>query len=206
MTSAVGPTADGNVPHVVIFGDFNCPFSAVASARAAHLQRRGVAQVHWHAVEHDPTIASGGEPVFGEVAQGLRGELETIRELLDADEPDLLRAPSRRVNTARAVDAYAAAGIGSGPGAQRLRERLFIAYWHDDRDISDPGVLQELGATGANKALAGRWRDDWQFLDQSIVPTMVLPDGYVSRGLGALARLLDACRGQLDVLSGALRR
>lgn len=204
--TGVSPAADGEVPDVVIFGDFNCPFSALASARASELERRGAAYVNWRLVEHDPTIAPGGELALGDVGQEIRGELEIIRGLLGADEPDLLRAPSRRVNTARAVEAYAAAGTGSGLEAARLRERLFTAYWHHGRDISDPGVLQDLGAMGANKVLADRWRGEWQSLDQPIVPTMVLPDGYVSRGLGALARLLDACRGQLDVLRGGAYR
>jgi hypothetical protein len=35
------------------------------------------------------------------------------------------------------------------------------------------------------------WRDTWHGLERPMVPMLVLPDGYVSRGLGALARLAD---------------
>jgi hypothetical protein len=35
------------------------------------------------------------------------------------------------------------------------------------------------------------WRDTWYGLERPMVPMLVLPDGYVSRGLGALARLAD---------------
>lgn len=37
--------------------------------------------------------------------------------------------------------------------------------------------------------MAEEWRAAWQAATDPIVPVLVLPDGYVSRGLGALARL-----------------
>ncbi len=54
--------------HLVIDGDFNCLFSALASSRAAHLGRTGAARVEWRAVEHDPDIPLRGEPVRGALA------------------------------------------------------------------------------------------------------------------------------------------
>ncbi len=49
---------------------------------------------------------------------------------------------------------------------------------------------------------AAQWRAAWQSLPQQLVPVMVLPDGYVSRGLGALARLAEAIGGANDPLRG----
>ena len=37
---------------LVVYGDFNCPFSALASARVEYLERHGFAAVDWRAVEH----------------------------------------------------------------------------------------------------------------------------------------------------------
>ena len=52
----------------MIFGDFNCPFSALASARAVELEKRHIAQIQWRAVEHDPTIPPAGDPVSDDQA------------------------------------------------------------------------------------------------------------------------------------------
>ena len=38
---------------VVVYGDFNCPWSYLASRRAAVLAEDGV-DVDWRAVEHEP--------------------------------------------------------------------------------------------------------------------------------------------------------
>ena len=43
----------GAVPSVVIPGDFNCPFSALANARAGRLAAEGRLQVDWCSVEYD---------------------------------------------------------------------------------------------------------------------------------------------------------
>jgi hypothetical protein len=43
---------------------------------------------------------------------------------------------------------------------------------------------------GARDVVAARkWQDEYEALPRPITPTLVLPDGYVSRGLGALERL-----------------
>ena len=39
-------------PKLIVYGDFNCPFSALASARVGYLERHGFADVDWRAVEH----------------------------------------------------------------------------------------------------------------------------------------------------------
>jgi hypothetical protein len=57
-------------------------------------------------------------------------------------------------------------------------------------------VIGELGADVADAAAdvgphVAAWQAEWQGLDRRVVPMLVLPDGYLSRGLGALARLAD---------------
>jgi 2-hydroxychromene-2-carboxylate isomerase len=47
---------------VIIYGDFNCPYSYLASQRADRLARGGIARVDWRAVEHDHGLALTGAP------------------------------------------------------------------------------------------------------------------------------------------------
>jgi hypothetical protein len=72
-----------------------------------------------------------------------------------------------------------------------LREALFSAYWDDALDLGDNQVVRRFCGERRDHATASRWREEWEALPRSLVPVMVLPDGYVSRGLGALARLAD---------------
>ena len=54
-----------------------------------------------------------------------------------------------------------------------------------------------IGELGGDAAAAGgewrvsKWREEWLGHDRHLVPMLVLPDGHVSRGLGALARLAE---------------
>lgn len=171
---------------LIVYGDFNCPFSALASARVRRLERLGTVQVDWRAVEHAPDIPPEGIEVTGELASELRRELEQIRGLLGAGEPDRLRLPTRQPNTRLATTAYAAT---PAPDRPAMRDRLFAAHWIEGADLTDHTTLAQLGATITDTATADQWRAEWTALTEPIVPVMVLPDGYVSRGLGALTRL-----------------
>lgn len=179
-------------PVVVIYGDFNCPFSAAASARAERVEAAGKAEVDWHAVEHAPQIPTGGQPVTGDLAEELDREIDRIFEQLTPAETGLLHRPTRQVNTNAATVAFA----GTAPERRReLRRAIFSAYWQHDADIADGDTLTDLGASVVDTELAAAWRRSWLSLPDPIVPAMVLPDGYVSRGLGALARLGGALEG-----------
>jgi 2-hydroxychromene-2-carboxylate isomerase len=172
---------------LTIYGDFNCPFSALASARADVLLAAGSLQIDWRAIQHDMTIPGAGEPVDGATSAALAAEIATI---LDLSEPDLglrLGIPPVRSNTALASTALAAAG----DDADRLRQRLFAAVWAEGRNLGDPAELHRLDAGGRDLAVARRWQGEYEALSRPVTPTLVLPDGYVSRGLGALARLAD---------------
>ena len=45
---------------LVVYGDFNCPFSALASRRVDRIEAQGRARVDWRAVEHDEQIPRTG--------------------------------------------------------------------------------------------------------------------------------------------------
>ena len=73
--------------------------------------------------------------------------------------------------------------------------------WAEGRNLGDPAELRRLDADGRDVAVARRWQDEFEALPRPITPTLVLPDGYVSRGLGALARLADLADRGPDVLT-----
>lgn len=176
--------------HLVIYGDFNCPYSCLASFRADRLVLARTAEIEWRAVEHDPSISVPSNPAEGELRAMLDREVAEVRGLLQPDEVFPIKQPTVQPNTARAVAAYATAG---GNERDQLRRSLFSALWFDGLDTGDLEVLHRLGAEPASAAppLVSIWRDAWLGLDRHLVPMLVLPDGYVSRGLGALARLAD---------------
>ncbi|MEO6571933.1 MAG: DsbA family protein [Ilumatobacteraceae bacterium] len=188
---------------IVIFGDFNCPFSALANSRASRLADAGEVSVEWRCVEHDPSIGPRETPLTDRQRAGFESELAQIRALLTASEHDRLRVPSRRLNTRDLNLIYAAT-----PPAERhaLRTALFDAIWSDDLDLTDDAVIDaitdslasltspdpdgrhlETAATAARTVAT--WQGQWRDHPRPIVPSMVMPHGTVSRGLGALARL-----------------
>lgn len=113
-----------------------------------------------------------------------------MRGLLGPGERFPIVRPPVHANSGAAVAAFAAAPPGEGDA---LRARLFAALWFDGRDIGDAAVIDELGgepgATWSERASA--WRGEWLGLERPLVPILMLPDGDISRGLGALARLAE---------------
>ena len=171
---------------LVLYGDFNCPFSALASARVMDLEERGIAEVDWRAVQHDTTISSSGELIPECRRRDFERELDQIRNLLVVGEPDRLRLPERRANTRIANEAFAAAPLSLRPA---VREELFSAYWAVGGDLSDDRLVDRVAGRLRDSCTADGWQQRWMSLPRPTVPVMVFPDGYVSRGLGALARL-----------------
>lgn len=171
---------------LVVYGDFNCPFSALASARVADLEQRGMAEVDWRAVQHDTSISSSGELIPEYRRRDFERELDQIRNLLVIGEPDRLRLPERRANTRIANEAFAATPLSLRPA---VREEFFSAYWADGDDLSDARLVDRIAGRPRDRRTADGWQHRWMSLPRPTVPAMVLPDGYISRGLGALARL-----------------
>ena len=113
---------------VIIYGDFNCPYSYLASQRADLLSKAGVA-VDWRAVEHDRRLpVTGSRPA----ATGLRGTGNSRRWPHSPCPASRFRPGRRRLisNTEAAVAAYAEA-VSDGV-ADELRGSLFRAIWGRD--------------------------------------------------------------------------
>jgi hypothetical protein len=118
---------------VIIYGDFNCPYSFLASQRADRLVRSGEAAVEWRAVEHDRLLPLTGTSSGADAADWDR-ELAEVAALALAGERPPTSPPPMVSNTRAAVAAYAEAVTD---GVQdELRRLLFRAIWADGRHIS----------------------------------------------------------------------
>jgi predicted DsbA family dithiol-disulfide isomerase len=172
-----------------VYGDFNCPYSALASRRVDDLLQRGIdVRVEFRAVEHRDDIPADGEPMTGARAAKMAEELEEVRAQLLPGELFDFRVPATLSNTGPAIAAYASAPPEDRPA---LRRAFFRSLWVEDRDISWVASLSDLGAPAADavgEAAAAQWREEWDDADGA-VPALRLPDGVMVSGLDALGRL-----------------
>ena len=127
--------------HLIVYGDFNCPYSYLASQRVDELARLGRAEVEWRAVEHDRALALTGTPSSLDPERWQR-ELGELALLAEEDEQVPGAAPSLISNTGAAVAAYAEAVTD---GVQDdLRRSLFAEIWLHRRHLSGSAGVRGL--------------------------------------------------------------
>jgi len=158
--------------NVVVYGDFNCPYSYLASQRADLLGRAGVA-VDWRAVEHDR-----GLPVTG--SRSDRDRAAWDRELAEVaslalpgeDVPD--GPPVLVSNTKAAVAAFAEA-VSDGVAGE-LRRRVFRAIWVQGLHLSGAYEVRRL-------ITAVMWpeEDITDRLASPDIPSLLLHDSDLAR-------------------------
>ena len=194
LTIATGATGG-----IVLYGDFNCPWSYLASRRVAVLEAAGV-PVDWRAVEHDPWRPRRFADSSTRFAC-VREELDHVRAALLPDE-QLPFAPAGFVpRTVPAVSGYAEAyRAGVGPAARRL---LFRAFWAHGVDLGSPETVRTLLAdtvrggsspselvrewgyavdisggplTTSAWRLVRDWADGWRATEKEVVPTLVVDE------------------------------
>ena len=126
--------------NVIVYGDFNCPYSYLASQRADLLSRARVA-ADWRPVEHDC-----GLPVTGSRSDRDRAawdrELAEVASLALPGEHVPDRPPVLVSNTKAAVAAYAEA-VSDGVAGE-LRRRLFAAIWVQGLHLSSAYGVRRL--------------------------------------------------------------
>jgi hypothetical protein len=121
---------------MIVYADFSCPYSYVASHRVDALAEVGV-RVQWRAIEREPSLPVSGRPLSG------GGELASqLSEPLRPGERPPWRMPGFVPNTEAAVSGYAEA-CGAGV-AEQVRRVLFDAYWVHGADIGSAEVLRRL--------------------------------------------------------------
>jgi len=185
---------------LTVYGDFNCPYSYLASLRVDSFLAAGI-DVEWRAVEHQKDLPVVGRRLDDGGRRAVAEELESVRQLLSPDEEFGATTPSMLPNTAAANAGHAeAVGIGVGHEVRRL---LFDAYWSRGTDIGSVEVLRTLLAapirrgrttafplreagfavstnrgpitTVAHRTLAA-WRSAWEELGTWTTPTVIVDD------------------------------
>ena len=126
---------------LIIYGDFNCPYSYLASQRADQLARAGTALAEWRPVEHDLRLAVTGTRSEADRAVW-EGELAEVAALALPGEHAPQAPPPVVSNTGAAVAAYAEA-VSDGI-ADELRRRLFGAIWTEHRHMSTAFEVRRL--------------------------------------------------------------
>lgn len=126
---------------LIVYGDFNCPYSYLASQRADAVSRTGQAEVEWRAVEHDRRLALTGTPASAD-AERWRRELAEAAALAGPGEQVPDAGPATISNTGAAVAAYAEA-VTDGV-ADELRRSLFAEIWLRQRHLSSPYEVRQL--------------------------------------------------------------
>ncbi|NVI90661.1 DsbA family protein [Actinomadura sp. BRA 177] len=127
----------------VVYGDFNCPYSYLASLRVDEVVRRGAGGIEWRAVEHDPRLAVTGTPSAVAKDEWAR-ELGEIGDLARPGERVPDAPPPVVSNTGSAVAAYAEA-LTDGLGDE-VRRAIFRAVWVEGRHVSSPYEVRRIVA------------------------------------------------------------
>lgn len=192
--SATGPEA--SLP--VLYVDFTCAWSYLASRRAAVLAASGGPVLDVRAVE--PTTSRGGPPAAGALTQLRATAEQVVAQLLPGEElPYSLAGFVSR--TKAAVTAYAEA-YGAGV-ADRVRHLLFEAFWVNGVDVGDPYLVRTLlvdavrsgnsqsetlrrwgysvDGTGGPITMTGwrlirQWREQWSTLGVEAMPLLLIED------------------------------
>jgi DSBA-like thioredoxin domain-containing protein len=158
--------------NVIVYGDFNCPYSYLASQRADLLSQVGIG-VDWRAVEHDR-----GLPVTGSRSDSDRAawdrELAEVASLALSGEHVPGRPPALVSNTRAAVAACAEA-VSDGV-ADELRRRLFHAIWAQGAHLSGAYEVRRL-------ITAVMWpqEDITDRLSSPDIPSLLLRDPDMAR-------------------------
>lgn len=196
---------------LVLYGDFTCPWSYLASRRADALAATGL-RVDWRAVRAPAHDSRAGADRFRVV----RRELDLVAAGLRPDErlPHAL-AGFVPETAAAAVTGYAEA-YAAGSAAP-VRHLLFDAFWAHGCDVGDAQVVHTLVVdairTGcppghpcadwgytvvgddpvapAPRHLVERWARQWRATGLDALPVLVVDDAAPLVGAAAVAWLAD---------------
>lgn len=194
-----GEPLPAGTPPVVVYGDFTCPYSFLASQRVDALAAAGLAAVQWRAVERDRSVAPSGR--LRQAERWWRRAVTELAALARPGERVPAQPPVVVSNTHAAVYLYAWASV---PDRPLLRQRLFEAVWVDGLPVSSvEDLLALLGRevvhpapSGSAGLRLGLWRAQWQQVSGRRLPAVVRPaDGVVVTGADALAYLAGLLAG-----------
>ena len=172
---------DERTQRVVLYSDFNCPF---CYAMHEQLWELGLAErVEWRGVQHAPYVPVPMAQWSGALNAELRQEVAMVGRLAPALP---IAVPGGKPNTRAAIRTAAAVLARDRQQGEALVRALYIAFWRDGLDLSDPFVLKTCAGVTEEDVLAvstdvretvERWDDEWRQTGQSGVPLLVGPEG-----------------------------
>ena len=178
---------------LTLFTDLNCPFCYATEQR---LERLGVnGRIAWRGVEHEPELAVPMALDEPDIAAELAEEVQSVQAR--APEVDITVPPGKANTAAGLLAAAAALRIDRDRGAA-FRHAVYMAFWRDGRDVSDPAVLDELARGCGLPSVRPRpedaltvasWRVEWERSPLRGVPLLVREDGETVYGLKDLETL-----------------
>jgi hypothetical protein len=218
----------GTARSLLLYGDFNCPWSYLAERRARLLERHGVT-VDWRAVEHEPRRPRRHSDTRFAC---LREEMGRVERALLPGEHYPYSLTGFVPDTGAALSGYAEA-YGAGV-ADVVHPLLFEAFWVHGLDVGDPRLVRTLlmdairtghsdsdclrdwgyavdvtggpVTTGAWR-LARAWRREWRDTGKQVVPVVYVDGGDPFIGEDAVARLGDELRARgIDAAADVPRR
>ncbi|HLN78806.1 MAG TPA: hypothetical protein VK204_17315 [Nocardioidaceae bacterium] len=207
LATEAAPANEGT-RRIALIGDLTCPWSYLASRRAALLESEDL-EVDWRMVEHDRPVPGQHRDDAGRVTATRRDLARVLRRLLPGEElPHALGdfVPYTRPAVSGYAEAYLA-GVG-----RSVRALLFDAFWVHRVDLGNARLVRSLLAdtvrrgsspsellrewgyavdvTGAPVTTAAwhltrEWQADWSG-GRPIVPILVLDDGRRLHGVDAV--------------------
>ena len=167
---------------IIIYGDFGCPYSYLASLRADELLESGVAEIDWRAVAPDRSRPGGGRDELGR-------DLAAISLFAQPGER-LPRPAAGPVDVQSAISAYAEAVSDGVP--HQMRWRLFAAIWAEARRVTDVYEVRKLIAD----VMCPRQPILYHLISPDL-PSALLHDPDVNR-------IVRRCGGTVTVYGGPL--
>jgi hypothetical protein len=197
------------IRRVVVYGEFSCPWSYLASRRAGLLAADGV-EVDWRALDPEPLHVAPPDDAPLRLSRILTA-MDTVLGALHPGEQLPYALAGFVPHTTAAVSGYAEThGAGAAP---RVRQLLFEALWLHGCDLGDPSVVHTLvidavrsdsvggplsvwdyadvqgsGASGVTE-LPRRWAEEWRDLGAGALPLITVDQGEPMRGPDAVAWL-----------------
>jgi predicted DsbA family dithiol-disulfide isomerase len=133
-----------------VFSDYICPFCYIGHLRLERLREDFDLQVDWRFLEIHPDNPPEGRPV-AELGYPAHHWETLMQNLARMAEEEGVALPRREFTTnSRRALKLAEAAKEEGPEVfRRLNARLYEAYFLEQRNIGDPGVLRDLAEQSA---------------------------------------------------------
>jgi predicted DsbA family dithiol-disulfide isomerase len=154
-----------NLPELglTVFSDYICPFCYVGHHRLMRLRDEYDLKINWCFIEIHPETSPEGEPVASLEYPSEQWKL--LMQNLEAVAREEGIAMAEHSFTTNSKDALLLSEAAKAQGREKfydLHEKLFAAFFVDNRNIGNRNILRELAAGSGinNEAVESAWQDE----------------------------------------------